>query len=91
MLQWHPEVAEVAVIDVPDDKWGETPRAIVVRTSGSSLTADDLIAFARGRLAGYKCPTACDFVDELPRNATGKVLRRELREPYWAGHERRIN
>ena len=58
-LPWHPEVDEVAVIGVPDDKWGETPRAIVVRTPGSSLTADELIAFARGRLAGYKCPTAC--------------------------------
>ena len=51
----------------------------------------ELIAFARGRLAGYKCPTAFDFVDVLPRNATGKVLRREFREPYWTGRERRIN
>jgi acyl-CoA synthetase (AMP-forming)/AMP-acid ligase II len=90
-LQWHPDVAEVAVIGVPDDKWGETPRAIVVRIGGSAVTADDLIHFARDRVAGYKCPTSVEFVDALPRNATGKVLRRQLREPLWAGHDRRIN
>jgi long-chain acyl-CoA synthetase len=90
-LQWHPDVAEVAVIGVPDDGWGETPCAVVVRTSGSAVTAEDLISFARGRLAHYKCPTSIDFVDVLPRNPTGKVLRRELREPHWAGRERRIN
>lgn len=90
-LDWHPDVVEVAVIGVPDDKWGETPRAVVVRTASSSLTADDLIRFAHDRLAGYKCPTGIDFVDTLPRNATGKVLRRELREAYWAGRDRRIN
>ncbi|MEO5902003.1 MAG: hypothetical protein ABIR68_17995 [Ilumatobacteraceae bacterium] len=81
----------VAVIGVPDDKWGETPRAVVVRTAGSAVTADELIRFTRDRLAAYKCPTAIDFVDVLPRNATGKILRRELREPHWAGRERRIN
>ena len=90
-IQWHPDVAAVAVIGVPDDKWGETPRAIVVRVAGSAVTADDLIDFARDRLARYKCPSSVEFVDALPRNATGKVLRRELREPYWAGRERRIN
>lgn len=90
-IQWHPDVAAVAVIGVPDEKWGETPRAIVVRAVGSAVTADDLIDFARDRLARYKCPTSVEFVDALPRNATGKVLRRELREPYWAGRERRIN
>lgn len=90
-LQWHPDVAEVAVIGVPDDKWGETPRAVVVRTADSAVTADELIHFTRDRLAHYKCPTSVDFVDTLPRNATGKVLRRELREPHWAGRERRIN
>ena len=90
-LQWHPDVVAVAVIGVPDDKWGETPRAIVVRAAGSAVGADELIRFARERLAGYKCPTSVDFVDVLPRNATGKILRRELREPHWAGRERRIN
>lgn len=90
-LQWHPDVAAVAVIGVPYDKWGETPRAVVVRADGSTVTADELIGFARGRLASYKCPTSVDFVYVLPRNANGKVLRRELREPYWAGRDRRIN
>jgi acyl-CoA synthetase (AMP-forming)/AMP-acid ligase II len=90
-LQWHPDVAEVAVIGIPHDKWGETPRAVVVRTAGSTVTAGDLIRFARDRLAHYKCPTSIDFIDSLPRNATGKVLRRELREPHWAGRQRRIN
>jgi acyl-CoA synthetase (AMP-forming)/AMP-acid ligase II len=90
-LQWHPDVAEVAVIGAPHSEWGETPRAAVVRRVGSAVTADELIRFCRDRLAHYKCPTAIDFVDALPRNATGKVLRRQLREPHWAGRERRIN
>jgi acyl-CoA synthetase (AMP-forming)/AMP-acid ligase II len=90
-LQWHPDVAEVAVIGVPDEKWGESPRAVVVRVENSTVTGDELIQFTRGRLASYKCPPAVDFVDALPRNATGKILHRVLREPYWSGHERRIN
>jgi acyl-CoA synthetase (AMP-forming)/AMP-acid ligase II len=90
-LQWHPDVAEVAVIGVPDEKWGESPRAVVVRVDNSTVTGDELIQFTRGRLASYKCPPAVDFVDALPRNATGKILHRVLREPYWSGHERRIN
>lgn len=90
-LQWHSDVAEVAVIGIPDDKWGETPRAVVVLKPGASLTGEELIGFARERIAAYKCPTSVEFVDALPRNATGKVLRRDLREPYWAGRQRRIN
>ena len=93
-LQWHPGIREVAVIGVPHDKWGETPLAVVVRAEGAegqSLDADDVIGFARSRLAGYKVPSTVAFVDSLPRNATGKVLRRELRESHWVGHERRIN
>jgi long-chain acyl-CoA synthetase len=87
----HPEVDEVAVIGIPHDRWGETPHAVVVRASGSTLTPDALIGFARGRLAHYKCPTSITFLDALPRNATGKVLRRELREPHWTGRARQIN
>ncbi len=90
-IDWHPEVAEVAVIGVPNEKWGESPRAIVVRTPGSALSEAELMAFVRERLASYKCPVAIDFVDTLPRNATGKVLRRDLREPFWASRERQIN
>ena len=75
----HPAVAEVAVIGIPHEKWGETPRAFVVAKPGEQLDPDALIAFTRDRLAHYKCPTSVILVDALPRNATGKILKRELR------------
>ncbi len=90
-LYGHPAVLEVAVIGVPHERWGETPRAIVVLRPGSVATASELISFARTRLAKYKCPGAVDFVEALPRNASGKILKKDLRAPFWAGLDRRIS
>jgi long-chain acyl-CoA synthetase len=90
-LMDHPGVADVAVIGVPSDRWGETVKAVVVRSPSSSVTDDELMTFARTRIARFKCPTSVDFIDVLPRNPSGKILKRELREPYWVGVERRIN
>ncbi len=90
-LMSHPGVADVAAFGIPSDKWGETVHALVVKAADQDPTPEEIIAFARERLAHFKCPTGVGFVESLPRNPSGKILRRELRAPFWEGRERAVN
>jgi len=91
VLAEHPALQDVAVIGVPDERWGEVPKAVVVLKAGATLAdPNELVAWCRERLAAYKCPKTVDVVAELPRNPTGKVLKRDLRKPYWEGRDRQV-
>ena len=88
----HPQVNEVAVIGIPDAKWGEAVKAVVSpKADAGEVDTDSIIAWARERIAGFKVPKTVDVIPELPRNASGKILRRELRAPYWEGNDRGVN
>jgi len=83
----HPSVYEVAVIPVPDEKWGEVPKALVVLKPGTKATEQELLEFCRSRIAHYKVPRSVEFLDSLPKTGTGKILKRDLRKKYWAGQD----
>jgi fatty-acyl-CoA synthase len=87
----HPAVAEVAVIGVPDDRWGETIKALIVTAEGAEVTEAEIIAWCKERVARYKAPTSVEFREAIPRTATGKIQKFKLREPYWKDAERQIN
>ena len=91
VLARHPGVADVAVIGIPDATWGESVHAVVIAVPGAQPQAAELIRWCRERLAHFKCPASVDFAEQLPRNATGKILKSVLREPFWAGQDRRVS
>jgi len=90
-LMSHPQILDAAVVGIPDEKWGETVLGFVILAEDASISEDEIIAYSREKIAGFKCPKTIKFINEIPRNPTGKVLRRKLREPYWKGKKRNIS
>ena len=90
-LMSHEDILDAAVVGIPDDKWGEAVKGFVVIKEGVELNEVDIISYARTQIAGYKCPKSINYVNELPRNPSGKILRREIRDPFWEGKERKVS
>jgi acyl-CoA synthetase (AMP-forming)/AMP-acid ligase II len=90
-LMSHDQIIDAAVVGVPDDKWGESVKGFVVIAENTSLSEDEIISYSRTKIAAYKCPKSIEFIKELPRNPSGKILRRELRDPYWKGIDRKVS
>ncbi|MGE5141206.1 MAG: class I adenylate-forming enzyme family protein, partial [Rudaea sp.] len=90
-LYTHPAVFECAVVSAPDDKWGEVPVAVVVLKPGANATADDLMTCAREKLPSFMIPKRIEFRDQMPKGGTGKILKAEIRQPFWAGRDKRVN
>jgi acyl-CoA synthetase (AMP-forming)/AMP-acid ligase II len=90
-LEQHPGIFDVAVFGIPSEEWGEQVHATVVPAPGVTLTEADVVAYAREHLANYKIPRSVSFVDELPRTGSGKLLKRQLRAPFWAGHTTQVS
>lgn len=91
VLAEHPAVMECAIIGIPDDTWGEAVKAVISLNEGQSVTEDEIIGYCREHLAAFKCPKSVDIIGPLPRNPTGKILKRELRAPFWEGRDRSVN
>jgi acyl-CoA synthetase (AMP-forming)/AMP-acid ligase II len=91
VLVTHPAVVDAAVVGIPSERWGETVMAFVVLDDSGAVGEDELVEFCRGKLADYKRPRAIEIIDELPRNPSGKVLKRVLREPYWQNETRGVS
>ena len=90
-LMSHPDIADAAAVGIPDDKWGETVKGFVILKQDSNITEKEIIAYAKDQIAAYKCPSSIDFITEMPRNPSGKILRRELRAPFWDDAERNVS